>query len=169
MSESKNLRYLQINPRDPEGSLLLIRDLIREMNGRLDALDVNGDGLVIPAGAITQAELADDSVGSAQIIADAVGTGEIAPRAVTKAELAGGFLACKTIAGGAAGAHTVTGIATGDEIVAVLRFNRDATASNIDLSTLTSEFTITGTDSISNAGGTATTGDTLVVLWLDLT
>ena len=169
MTESRAQRWIQINPKDPEASLVLLREIIRDYGRRLDALDLTGDSLSIPAGTITQTMLAADSVGSSQIIADAVGTSEIAPDAVTKAELSGGFLACKTVTGAAAGDVTVTGIATGDELVAVLRFNKDATASNIDMTTLTGEFTITGTDTINNAGGTSSAGDTLIVLWLDLT
>lgn len=71
------------------------------------------------------------------------------------------------IAGGAAGDHTVTGIALGDEIVAVLEF---ATAASIaTLTDRTAEFTITAADTINNTGGTATTSDSLLVIWVDRT
>jgi predicted RecA/RadA family phage recombinase len=88
---------------------------------------------------------------------------------VPKQQLAGGFLKAKIIAGGAAGDLTVTGIAAGDELVAVTRFDLDATAGNIDVDDLTSEFTIDGADTINNDGGTNTTGDKLQVIYLDLT
>jgi len=91
---------------------------------------------------------------------------------VTPSKLSGGFLGVKTIEGGAAAAAlVVTGIEVGDELVCVLRLNRDATAANIDISNVTSEFTITDADEITNqaSGGTDTTGDTLIVFYLDLT
>ncbi len=69
------------------------------------------------------------------------------------------------IAGGAAGALTVTGIATSDRLVGVIRLDRDAAAANINLGSLTSEFSITAANTISNAGGTNTTGDALLVLY----
>lgn len=62
------------------------------------------------------------------------------------------------IAGGAAGNHTVTGILTTDILLAVIDLTTEAD--------LTSEFTITATDTINNGGGTDTTGDNLLVLWL---
>jgi hypothetical protein len=91
--------------------------------------------------------------------------------AVTKTKLGGGFIKAKVIAGGAAGNHTVTGIATGDEIVLVARFDLDATAGNIDVDDLTSEFSISAANTITNpaSGGTATTGDKLLVIYIDLT
>lgn len=119
--------------------------------------------------AVTLAKMADNAVDTAELVDGAVETVKIADDAVTKAKLAGGFLRQVAIAGGAAGALTVTGIASGDELVGVARLNRDAVAANIDLTTITSEFSITGADTISNAGGTDTTGDALLVTWLDLT
>lgn len=68
------------------------------------------------------------------------------------------------IAGGAAGAHTVTGILAGDRLVSVVRVDLDATAANIDADVLTSEFTITDTDEITN-DTTNTTGDKLIVTY----
>lgn len=69
------------------------------------------------------------------------------------------------IAGGSAGDHTVLGVASADDLAGVLRLNRDGTASNIDVTDLTSEFSISAADTINNAGGTDTTGDTLIVSW----
>jgi hypothetical protein len=69
------------------------------------------------------------------------------------------------IAGGAAGDLTVTGIATTDRLVGVVRLNRDASAANVDISALTAEFTITAANTINNAAGTNTTGDSLLVLY----
>lgn len=61
------------------------------------------------------------------------------------------------IIGGAAGNHTVTGIKVGDVLKAVL----DLT-DGVDL---TSEFTISATDTINNTGGTVTTADLILVVW----
>lgn len=72
------------------------------------------------------------------------------------------------VAGGAAGDITVTGITTDDQLLAVVRFDLDATAANIDVDDLTSEFTITDDDTINNGGGTATTGDKLLVIYNDV-
>jgi hypothetical protein len=64
-----------------------------------------------------------------------------------------------TIAGGGAGAHTVTGIRPNDVIKAVQPVNA-ASANLVD------EFTITADDTIDNTGGTDTTGDTLLIVWV---
>lgn len=82
------------------------------------------------------------------------------------------------IAGGAAGAHTVTGISPGsggdqpsnlgDALIAVLQLVGAGTDVT-DIADLTSEFSISADDEIDNAGGTATTGDKLVVVWIDMT
>ena len=69
------------------------------------------------------------------------------------------------ISGGAAGAHTVTGIRTGDELIAVLEQNGTSGL----LTDLTTEFAIATSDTITNSGGTATSGDKLIVLYLDKT
>lgn len=199
MASVRDDRWSLINPGNPAQALGMVRDILRDFEERLSGIDVNGDGLVIPAGYVTQAMLAADSVGAAQVQADAIGTSEIAPAAVTvaeladnavtnskmadnavstaeivddavtKAKLAGGFMRQVAIAGGAAGPLTVAGIATGDELVGVARLNRDAVAANIDLTTITGEFAITGADTIDNTAGTDTTGDALLVTWLDLT
>ena len=66
------------------------------------------------------------------------------------------------IAGGAAGNHTVTGIALGDTLISVLHHTQGA-----DMADLTSEFSITATDTINNAAGTNTTSDDLIVLYQD--
>ena len=62
-----------------------------------------------------------------------------------------------TAAGGAAGDITVTGIAATDRLVSVINL-----ADGLDL---TSEFSITAADTINNTGGSATTGDRLLVTW----
>lgn len=76
----------------------------------------------------------------------------------------------KVIAGGAAGALEVEGILPTDTLVSVIRADvstdtgTDATGNKVaGISDLTSEFTITDADEISNAEGTNTTGDTLIV------
>lgn len=76
-----------------------------------------------------------------------------------------GGVATAVVAGAAAGNVTVTGITTADRLVSVIRLNRDATAANIDISDLTSEFSITAANTIANTGGTNTTGDSLLVIY----
>lgn len=71
----------------------------------------------------------------------------------------------KTIAGGAAGALTLTGILTTDTLESVIVLDRDATAANITLIDLTSEFSISAADTITNTGGTATSGNALLVTY----
>lgn len=94
---------------------------------------------------------------------------QIPATGLVKQQLAGGFLKAKVVTGGSAGNFTVTGIKQGDELVAVIQLDRDSTAANISLADLTSEFTITADDTINNTSGTATTGDKLLVFYLDLT
>ena len=80
------------------------------------------------------------------------------------------FAAFKTavIDGGAAGDHTVTGIATADQIVSVVHLVGDGTQLT-GAAALTSEFSITATNTINNAGGTATTNGKLIVTYIDKT
>jgi len=78
------------------------------------------------------------------------------------ATVRGGQIKDATIAGGAAGDHTVTGVAADDVLVSVIEF-----ASGVPTSR-TSEFSITGANTINNTGGTDTTGDTLLVLYIDV-
>jgi len=61
--------------------------------------------------------------------------------------------------GGGAGDITVTGINLGDKLSLVLNLT--------DSADLTSEFSITAADTINNDGGTATTGDALLVCYFD--
>lgn len=77
-------------------------------------------------------------------------------------------LRATVVAGGAAGDITIAAIAVGDLLVLVARLDRDATAANVNLSDITSEFTVAA-GKINNAAGTNTTGDTLLVLYWDLT
>ena len=67
------------------------------------------------------------------------------------------------IAGGAAGNHTATGIAVNDALVYVYMQNGTSGL----LTDITSEFTITAADTINNAGGTNSTNNFLVVLWVN--
>lgn len=63
------------------------------------------------------------------------------------------------VAGGVAGALTVTGIAVGDTLVSVVKVV-DSTHAATDL---TSEFSITGTNTIDNTGGTTTASSHVIV------
>jgi hypothetical protein len=58
----------------------------------------------------------------------------------------------------------VSGVAVGDELIAVMGI-KDSDQSRHDY---TSEFTITATNTINNAGGSATTGYHLAVVWRTL-
>jgi len=75
-------------------------------------------------------------------------------------------LQAKIIAGGAAGDHTVSGVRADDDLVAVFYHAPAGPA----LTDITSEFEgtgkgITAADTVNNAGGTDTSGGTLVFLW----
>lgn len=71
----------------------------------------------------------------------------------------------KLVAGGVAGPITVTGIATDDRLVSVLAQD-DITGILTDL---TAEFTISAANTVTNAGGTNTTGSHLLVSYGDRT
>lgn len=71
-------------------------------------------------------------------------------------------LTIAVINGGAAGALTVTGIKTRDTLVSVVQVSAGVPAD------LTSEFSISAADTIDNTGGTATTGDKLIVFYLSV-
>lgn len=85
--------------------------------------------------------------------------------AIGKTELAGGFLKVKLIDGGAAGDHAVTGMALGDELVSVIHISTKAAIAT--MADLTSEFTVAA-GKVTNAAGTDTTDDQLMVIYLDL-
>jgi len=69
------------------------------------------------------------------------------------------------VAGATAGNVTVSGLKARDRLVSVL-FADGAGVAVEDVADLTSEFTITGANTINNAGGTATTGGKVIVTWL---
>lgn len=72
------------------------------------------------------------------------------------------------ITGGSAGDHTVTGIATADTLLSVIYIASNATELLLaGAADLTSEFTISATDTINNTGGTDTTSGLLIVLFGD--
>jgi hypothetical protein len=78
------------------------------------------------------------------------------------------------VPGGAAGNFTVTGIRDGfDRIISVLHLTLTLsegapnTTNAWSIADLTSEFSITASDTINNGGGTATTNDLLMVIWYD--
>lgn len=63
-------------------------------------------------------------------------------------------------AGAAAGAHTVSGPVVGDTLVSVIHVLNASPFTTVDK---TSEYTITGTDTIDNTGGTSSAANRLVV------
>jgi hypothetical protein len=71
------------------------------------------------------------------------------------------------IPGGAAGTHVVHGDldASGDTLLSV----RHCSASLVTNTDLTSEFSITGHNTIANVGGTSTANNFLVVTWAKAT
>jgi hypothetical protein len=78
----------------------------------------------------------------------------------------------KVVAGGSAGNITVSGVKTTDELVAVIRFDvavdtgSSATGNKVQgVSDVTAEFSISAADTINNAAGTDTSGDTLLVIY----
>lgn len=93
-----------------------------------------------------------------------IGGGGVAPG---QANLPSGFLQVDLVAGGAAGNITITGIAVGDELVFVGQFT--TAASIATLADRTAEYSVTATNTINNTGGTASTGDQLLVMWIDRT
>jgi len=125
------------------------------------------DTEVIP-GEVTSGKLADGAVTTSKLADGAVTTSKLANGAVTKPKLSSGIIVAKLINGGAAGNHTVSGIRVGDSLISVIQFDVD-TGGIVGVADLTSEFTITGNDTINNTGGTNTTGDKLYVLYQDLT
>lgn len=96
----------------------------------------------------------------------ALGSSALQPDSVTKTKLAGGFSQISLLAGGAAGDHVIAGIAVGDELVKVLHISTAVSIATI--ADLTSEFTVAA-GKITNALGTDTTDDQLLVFWNDLT
>jgi len=109
-------------------------------------------GQGIAAGAIGADEIEDASVDSADLAASAVKGAEIDP----------GAWKTTLIDGGTAGDHTVTGIATDDHIKEVLHYTSGALTAD-----LTSQFSISAADTINNDGGTDTSGDKLLVRYIN--
>ena len=89
----------------------------------------------------------------------------LASGSVTKSKLAGGFLQQSILTGSTAGSFRLTGIDVGDSLVYV--YEQDGTSGLI--TDRTTEFKVQSKDYISNVNGTDTTGDKLLVLYLDLT
>jgi len=96
----------------------------------------------------------------------AVGSSALQPASVLKTKLAGGFQKIDLLAGAAAGDHVIAAIAVGDELVKVLHISTAASVATI--ADLTSEFTVAA-GKITNALGTDTSDDQLLVFWNDLT
>lgn len=71
------------------------------------------------------------------------------------------------VVGGAAGTLTLTGITTDDKLVKVYAVAYDADGDASSVADLTSEFSISAANTITNAGGTATTDRMLFVTWVD--
>jgi|TARA_R100000084_G_C4654261_1_gene151776 hypothetical protein len=85
----------------------------------------------------------------------------IADNSITGSKITNAIKA-SLINGGSAGNHTVSGIKPIDELICV--FEQNGTSGL--LTDLTSEFSIKKADTISNTGGTATSGDKLLVFYL---
>jgi hypothetical protein len=79
----------------------------------------------------------------------------------------GGYVRQKVVAGAAAGPITVAGLEATAILVSVLSYA--STWAATEPKDLTAEFTVTAANTISNVGGTATTGSRVVVTWYDVT
>lgn len=125
---------------------------------------------VVNAGAtdtIQVDNIAGPGPGTADILAGAIGTAELVDDAVTKAKMAPGTgTKCALLAGGAAGDHALANIAVGDELISVLHISTAAAIST--MADITAEFTVAA-GKITNAAGTDTSDDQLLVLYNDLT
>ena len=128
----------------------------------------------VQAGALTSSVLtalvavgafAADTASRALFAAGFVSSDLLASSAVTKEKLAGGFLKQSVLTGAAAGSFKLTGISAGDELIYV--YEQNGTSGLI--TDRTSEFTVLSDDYISNVSGADTSGDKLLVLYLDLT
>jgi len=118
------------------------------------------------ANSVDSDQYVDGSIDNAHLAANSVDSDNYVDGSIDKEHLAGGFMNVTLVAGGAAGNHTVTGITASDEVVFVGHLSTAAAIAT--LADLTSEFT-PGVDLINNDGGTDTTNDQLMVIWLDLT
>ncbi|MES2146707.1 MAG: hypothetical protein V4491_02545 [Pseudomonadota bacterium] len=136
-----------------------------------------GDSIAL--GTATRLAASDATLTTAAAVSGAIVSGNAAKFADTSGSVAdSGFVLASAsalslvtafarhalVAGGAAGDITVSGILTTDTLHAVLRII-GAGAAVTDITDLTSEFTITGSNKINNTGGTASTSDKLLVLW----
>lgn len=109
------------------------------------------------------------SIPTATIADSAVTADKIAASAVTGAKLAAGIINVTLLAGGDGDPATyeLTGAALGDEVVFVGHFS--TAASIASLADVTSDFTITDTDELTDGGATDYSNDQLMVIWLDKT
>lgn len=112
------------------------------------------------------ATLGTGVVSAANLAANAVETAKIKDANVTGAKLATGILNVTLLAGDAAGDHALAAIAAADEIVFVGHLSTAAAIAT--LADLTAEFTAAA-GKITNALGTDTTNDQLMVIWIDRT
>lgn len=81
-------------------------------------------------------------------------------------DVGAGRITTAVIVGGAAGALTVSGVTTKDELISVIHCTAGGAVDG-DFADLSSEFAITAANTISNAGGTNTTGNKLIVIYRD--
>ena len=81
-------------------------------------------------------------------------------------DVGAGRIISAVIAGGSAGPRVLTGITAKDQLLSVIHATAGGAVDG-DFEDLTSEFSISGADEISNGGGTDTTGNKLIVLYRD--
>ena len=79
-------------------------------------------------------------------------------------DVGAGQIKSAVVAGAAAGNVTVSGISTLDELVSVIHCTAGGAVDG-DFADLTSQFTISATNTINNTGGTSTSGNKLIVLY----
>lgn len=101
------------------------------------------------------------------VLLGAVGSGATASVEVALIPSLKSVVKVALLAGGAAGAHVLTGIAVGDRIATVLHISTAAAIAT--MADITAEFVSIAADAIDNTGGTDTTNDQLLVIWIDHT
>lgn len=114
---------------------------------------------------VSAGAFAANKAGRALFAAGFVDSGLLEDGAVTAAKLSPGFVKHAVLSGSTVGSFKLSGIDVGDSIVYV--HEQDGTSGII--TDRTAEFKIQSKGYISNVNGTNTTGDKLLVFYLDLT
>ena len=114
-----------------------------------------GQRIAVTALGIAQVTAAEAIAAGQAVAADAEGKAVVAAEGGTQSAL---------IDGGAAGELDLAAIGANDTLIVVIQLSKDNAKGVEDAADLTSEFSVAA-GTIDNTGGTATTGDKLLVLW----